>query len=80
MRSDAVGMLDVQLITVAEAAQLLSVSTRTVHAWIEKEAIPYIRLPSTGGKPSYRIPLRGLLESLSGTYDLAAEIERGAAT
>jgi Helix-turn-helix domain len=64
-----------QLIKAQEAADLLNVDIRTIHAWIAKEQIPYIELPSSGRKPSYRIPLQGLLSSLSGTYDLAAEVE-----
>jgi excisionase family DNA binding protein len=55
-----------RLITTKEAADLLQVSPRTVQSWIDQEAIPYIRLPSVGGRPSYRIPLRGLLNSLRG--------------
>jgi excisionase family DNA binding protein len=68
--------LGAQLITAKEAAELLHVNTRTIHSWIENDAIPYITLPSSGGKPSYRIPLHGLLNSLSGTYDLAGEVEQ----
>lgn len=67
--------LGAQLITAKEAAELLNVTQRTIHSWIENGTIPYITLPSTGGKPSYRIPLRGLLNSLSGNYDLASELE-----
>jgi hypothetical protein len=38
--------------------------------WIEAGKVPYVRLP--GG--DYRIPLTGLLDSLSGTYRLQEEI------
>jgi len=64
-----------QLLKAQEAAELLNVDVRTVHGWIEKGLIPYIELPGSGLRPSYRIPLQGLLNSLSGTYDLAAEVE-----
>jgi excisionase family DNA binding protein len=64
-----------QLIKAQEAADLLNVDIRTIHQWIAKERIPYIELPSGGAKPSYRIPLQGLLNSLSGNYDLAADVE-----
>jgi excisionase family DNA binding protein len=67
--------LGAQLITAKEAAELLNVHVRTIHGWIEKETIPYVALPSSGTKPSYRIPLHGLLNSLSGNYDLADEVE-----
>lgn len=65
-----------QLLTVREASELLSVSTRTIHTWIEKDAIPYVILPPGGDKATYRIPLQGLLNSLAGTYDLAADVEK----
>ena len=67
--------LGAQLITAKEAAELLNVHVRTIHGWIDKGTIPYIALPSSGSKPSYRIPLHGLLNSLSGNYDLASEME-----
>lgn len=59
-----------QLLTVAEAAMLLSVSDRTIRRWIEAEKIPYLKLPGGG----YRIPQAQLLASLSGTYDLRREL------
>jgi excisionase family DNA binding protein len=59
-----------QLLSAGEAAELLNVSPRTVHTWIEKGAIPYVELPRTGPKRTYRIPLDGLLGSLSGSYVL----------
>lgn len=63
-----------RLLTTREAAELLNVSQRTVLNWIEQEAIPYLQLPSTGRRRDYRIPLQGLLSSLTGTYDLASEL------
>jgi excisionase family DNA binding protein len=66
-----------QLLTVAAAAELLSVSHRTVLNWIKQDAIPYVALPG-GGKASYRIPMHALLGTLRGNYDLAAEIRRQA--
>lgn len=67
--------IPVRLLSAGEAAELLNVSVRTVHTWIEKDAIPYIELPRSGPKRSYRIPLQGLLGSLSGSYDLSDDIE-----
>jgi len=66
--------LRVQLLSAGEAAELLNVSVRTIHTWIEKDAIPYVELPRTGIKRSYRIPLQGLLSSLSGSYDLTEQL------
>jgi excisionase family DNA binding protein len=64
-----------QLITTKAAAELLSVSPRTVLNWIRDDAIPFVELPSRGReRHEYRIPLHGLLRSLSGNYDLAAEL------
>jgi excisionase family DNA binding protein len=59
-----------KLLSTKQAAELLNVSKRTVLNWIESERIPYVKLP--GG--DYRIPLAGLLASLSGTYRLDDEI------
>ena len=55
-----------QLLTSGQAAQLLSVSQRTVQAWIADERIPYITLPSG----QHRIPQQALLASLGGNYRL----------
>jgi len=66
--------LRAQLLSASEAAELLNVSVRTIHTWIEKDAIPYVELPRSGPKRSYRIPLQGLLMSLSGSYDLSEDI------
>jgi excisionase family DNA binding protein len=60
-----------RLVSTSEAAEILSVSPRTVVNWIKKDLIPYVELP--GGE--YRIPLNALLRSLAGTYDLSAELE-----
>jgi excisionase family DNA binding protein len=59
-----------QLLTVAQAAALLSVSDRTVRRRIEAEKVPYLKL-SGGG---YRIPQASLLATLRGNYDLAGEL------
>ena len=59
-----------KLLTTKQAAELLNVSTRTVLNWIDTDKVPYLRLP--GG--DYRIPLTGLLASLSGTYQLDDEL------
>jgi len=58
------------LLTVTQAASLLSVSDRTIRRWIKAERIPFLTLPSG----EYRIPQGALLASLSGTYDLAGEL------
>jgi len=60
-----------QLLKPAEVASLLRVSKSTISNWIQEGAIPYIKLP--GG--SYRIPLRGLMASLSSNYDLGGTLE-----
>jgi excisionase family DNA binding protein len=65
-----------QLLTTAEAAELLKVSPRTILNWIGADTIPYVQLPSTGDRNEYRIPLQGLLSSLSGNYDLAGELRK----
>ncbi len=59
-----------KLLTTKQTAELLNVSTRTVLNWIDTDKVPYLRLP--GG--DYRIPLSGLLASLSGTYQLDEEL------
>ncbi len=59
-----------KLLSTTQAADLLSVSRRTILNWIEGGKVPYVRLP--GG--DYRVPLSGLLASLSGTYRLDQEI------
>lgn len=66
------------LLTTRQVAGLLNVSPRTVTNWIRAERVPYVRLP--GGE--YRVPREGLLESLSGTYEVrealnARELEEG---
>jgi excisionase family DNA binding protein len=65
-----------QLLTTGEAAALLKVSSRTILNWIHADRIPYVQLPPNGGRSEYRIPLQGLLSSLSGTYDLAEELRK----
>lgn len=68
-----------KLLSTTQAADLLNVSRRTILNWIEADKVPYLRLP--GG--DYRLPLSGLLSSLSGTYRIDEEIraldERNAA-
>lgn len=59
-----------KLLSTTQAAALLNVSRRTILNWIESGKVPYVRLP--GG--DYRVPLSGLLSSLSGTYRLDEEI------
>jgi excisionase family DNA binding protein len=59
-----------KLLSTTQAADLLNVSRRTILNWIETGKVPYVRLP--GG--DYRLPLSGLLSSLSGTYRLDEEI------
>jgi excisionase family DNA binding protein len=59
-----------KLLSTKQAAELLNVSKRTILNWIESGKIPYLKLP--GG--DYRVPLAGLLASLSGTYQLDEEI------
>jgi excisionase family DNA binding protein len=59
-----------KLLSTKQAAELLNVSKRTILNWIESDKVPYVKLP--GG--DYRVPLAGLLASLSGTYRLDEEI------
>jgi excisionase family DNA binding protein len=59
-----------KLLSTKQAAELLNVSRRTILNWIESDKIPYVKLP--GG--DYRVPLAGLLASLSGTYRLDEEL------
>jgi len=68
-----------QMITPQEAAAFLNVTSRTVLNWIDQDRIPYIRLPGGTERAQYRIPLSGLVSSLSGTFDLAAALEEGEA-
>lgn len=63
-----------QLIKTQDAANLLGVDVRTINKWIKEERIPFVELPRSGMRRNFRIPLQGLLNSLSGTYDLSAEI------
>lgn len=59
-----------RLLSVAQAASLLSVSEKTVRRWVAGEKIPFARLP--GGQ--IRIPQAALIASLEGNYDLGAEL------
>lgn len=65
------------LLTTADTAKMLSVSSQTVLNWIEREEIPFVQLPGGGGRKrrEFRIPLRGLLESLSGNYNLGRDLD-----
>lgn len=65
-----------RLLTTTEAAEILNVAPRTILNWIANDSIPYLKLPSTGGRPQYRIPLQGLLSSLAGNYDLESDLKR----
>ena len=66
-----------KLITPDDAAHLLGVSRSTVQNWIKRGTIPYIELPTgTLIRRTYRIPLDGLLSSLSGNFDLDAAFSR----
>lgn len=68
--------LNPRLMTTKEAAELLNVSPRTILNWIERGSIPYVELPGAGERKEYRIPQLALLRSLSGNYDLVAELEQ----
>jgi excisionase family DNA binding protein len=63
-----------EMLTTQQASELLNVSSATVLNWIAADAIPYVRLPGSTERAQYRIPLGGLISSLSGTYDLGAAI------
>ena len=64
-----------ELLSTSQAAKLLKVSTPTVLNWIDRKAIPYIQLPSSGQRREFRIPLQGLLDSLQGNYDIAGDLQ-----
>jgi excisionase family DNA binding protein len=68
--ADAPPRVQVDLLTVTEAAELLRVSDGTIRNWITAGSVPYIQLPPVGKRKQYRIPLHGLLSSLEGNYDL----------
>jgi len=74
MKTSSLQKISPRLLTTAEAATLLAVSQRTIVNWIQNESIPYLELPTKGKRKEYRIPQVALLESLSGNYDLAAEL------
>lgn len=64
-----------RMITPQEAANLVGVTGATVINWIDREAIPYIELPSPGGKRrKFRIPLDGFLATFKGNFDLEADL------
>lgn len=74
MKPSSLPRISPRFLTTAEAASLLNVSPRTVLNWIHEGSIPFIELPSGGRRKEYRIPEIALLESLSGNYDLVAEL------
>jgi len=74
MRAPILPRLTPRLLTTNEAASLLNVSQRTILNWIKADTIPYVELPSAGKRAEYRIPQVALLRSLSGNYDLGAEL------
>lgn len=74
MKTTALPKISPRLLTTGEAARLLNVTQRTIGNWIKHGSIPYIELPSNGGRKEYRIPQMALLRSLSGNYDLLAEV------
>jgi len=65
-----------QGVKAVKAASLLRVTPRTIVNWIERGSIPYVELPSGGSRREYRIPEVALLRSLSGNFNLEAELER----
>lgn len=69
-----------RMITPQEAAKLVEVTSATVINWIDKGAIPYIELPSPGGKRrKFRIPLDGFLACFKGNFDLEGDLIETAA-
>jgi excisionase family DNA binding protein len=63
-----------EMLTTQQVGELLNVSSGTVLNWIGADAIPYVRLPGGTERAQYRIPLGGLISSLSGTFDFAAAL------
>lgn len=62
-----------RFLTIAEAAELLRVSERTIRRWIEDASVPYLKLPGGG----YRLPEGQMLASMSGSQELAASFLAG---
>lgn len=62
-----------RFLTVAEAAELLKVSERTVRRWIDGDAVPYLKLPGGG----YRLPEGQMLASMSSSEELASGFASG---
>jgi len=64
MRQDAEWSgLTPQLLTLAQAAELLRVSADLIHEWVSAGLIPFIELSRTSPTQSVRIPLQGLLSA-----------------
>lgn len=61
-----------ELLTVAETAKLLSTGDQSVRNWMSEGLIPYVKLPSG----QYRIPLRGLLETMEGSEGIEETLKK----
>ena len=64
-----------RLITPQEAADLLRVSPHTISNWIKEGRVPYVELPGSDNRKTYRLPLGAMIQSLSGNYDLLPHLE-----
>ncbi len=58
------------LISIEDAARLLSVPAETIKTWIDDGTVPYIRT-GTGPREQHLIPLQGMLNVLGGIQDVA---------
>ncbi len=62
-----------RLLSVSQAAELLTVTPQTIRNWIAEGAIPCIELPAQGARRRYRIPVQGLLNAqTAGEYPARA--------
>jgi hypothetical protein len=71
VRTDSGDISISHLLSTEQVSRLLNVHQRTVHAWIEKDTIPYVELPHPDEcqRRQPRIPAAGLLQVLGGSYD-----------
>ena len=60
----ATGVIDEEVLTYREAAQLLKISARTLERWTREGLVPYIRLPQRGRWSGVRFSRNQLLRWL----------------
>jgi excisionase family DNA binding protein len=62
--NEAGAVVDEEILTYDEAAQLLKISTRTLERWTREGLVPYIRLPQRGRWSGVRFSRNELLRWL----------------